>query len=108
MARQAATPVATAPPQPPPDGAQPVTGTEMAAPGAFAPQPMGFYTDTTVCIGCKACEVACKNWNGLSSTGGADTPGAAAGWAGDGASGGFRRVCCSMRSSPALMGLRVR
>jgi formate dehydrogenase iron-sulfur subunit len=28
---------------------------------------MGFFTDTTVCIGCKACEVACKNWNGLSS-----------------------------------------
>ena len=26
---------------------------------------MGFYTDTTVCIGCKACEVACKNWNQL-------------------------------------------
>jgi formate dehydrogenase iron-sulfur subunit len=24
---------------------------------------MGFYTDTTVCIGCKACEVACKQWN---------------------------------------------
>ena len=26
---------------------------------------MGFFTDTTVCIGCKACEVACKNWNQL-------------------------------------------
>src|ERR1700743_1652368 len=25
----------------------------------------GFYTDTTVCIGCKACEVACKQWNQL-------------------------------------------
>ena len=24
---------------------------------------MGFFTDTTVCIGCKACEVACKEWN---------------------------------------------
>lgn len=23
----------------------------------------GFFTDTTVCIGCKACEVACKEWN---------------------------------------------
>jgi formate dehydrogenase iron-sulfur subunit len=31
---------------------------------------MGFYTDTTVCIGCKACEVACKEWNQLPSTGG--------------------------------------
>jgi formate dehydrogenase iron-sulfur subunit len=28
-------------------------------------QPMGFFTDTTVCIGCKACEVACKQWNDL-------------------------------------------
>ncbi len=24
---------------------------------------MGFFTDTSVCIGCKACEVACKQWN---------------------------------------------
>lgn len=32
-------------------------------------QPMGFYTDTTVCIGCKACEVACKQWNQLPSDG---------------------------------------
>lgn len=28
-------------------------------------EPMGFYTDTTVCIGCKACETACKSWNQL-------------------------------------------
>ena len=27
------------------------------------PARMGFFTDTTVCIGCKACEVACKEWN---------------------------------------------
>lgn len=26
---------------------------------------MGFYTDTTVCIGCKACQVACHQWNDL-------------------------------------------
>ncbi len=26
---------------------------------------MGFFTDTTLCIGCKACEVACKQWNQL-------------------------------------------
>jgi formate dehydrogenase iron-sulfur subunit len=29
------------------------------------PEAMGFFTDTTVCIGCKACEVACKAWNHL-------------------------------------------
>ena len=33
-------------------------------------QRMGFFTDTTVCIGCKACEVACKQWNDLTSDGG--------------------------------------
>jgi formate dehydrogenase iron-sulfur subunit len=33
---------------------------------------MGFFTDTTLCIGCKACEVACKQWNRLpASQGGA-------------------------------------
>jgi len=29
----------------------------------------GFFTDTTLCIGCKACEVACKQWNQLPSDG---------------------------------------
>ena len=24
---------------------------------------VGFFTDPSVCIGCKACEVACKEWN---------------------------------------------
>jgi formate dehydrogenase iron-sulfur subunit len=31
--------------------------------GAETEPRMGFFTDTTVCIGCKACEVACKEWN---------------------------------------------
>jgi formate dehydrogenase iron-sulfur subunit len=41
----------------------------------MGPQPptpitqMGFLTDTTLCIGCKACEVACKQWNGLRADG---------------------------------------
>ena len=26
-------------------------------------EPVGFFTDTSVCIGCKACQVACKEWN---------------------------------------------
>jgi formate dehydrogenase iron-sulfur subunit len=29
----------------------------------------GFFTDSTVCIGCKACEVACKEWNDVPSDG---------------------------------------
>jgi formate dehydrogenase iron-sulfur subunit len=32
-------------------------------------EPTGFFTDTTLCIGCKACEVACKQWNALPSDG---------------------------------------
>ena len=39
------------------------------APLPPAGEPMGFYTDTTVCIGCKACEVACKQWNQLPADG---------------------------------------
>lgn len=31
----------------------------------FRPGAVGFLTDTTLCIGCKACEVACKQWNQL-------------------------------------------
>lgn len=29
---------------------------------------MGFFTDTSVCIGCKACQVACKEWNDVPDT----------------------------------------
>src|SRR5690242_3724941 len=53
-------------------------------PNAFPPRPhevpqpgdpksikqiMGFFTDATLCIGCKACEVACKQWNQLPADG---------------------------------------
>lgn len=31
--------------------------------------PKGFFTDTSICIGCKACEVACKQWNQLPEDG---------------------------------------
>jgi len=30
---------------------------------------MGFFTDTSICIGCKACEVACKEWNDVPEDG---------------------------------------
>jgi formate dehydrogenase iron-sulfur subunit len=38
---------------------------DVAAEAGFVAHPprMGFFTDTSVCIGCKACEVACKEWN---------------------------------------------
>ena len=31
--------------------------------GDAAKPQLGFFTDTSLCIGCKACEVACKEWN---------------------------------------------
>jgi formate dehydrogenase iron-sulfur subunit len=40
------------------------TATYEAPPGR-----KGFFTDTTLCIGCKACEVACKEWNRLPADG---------------------------------------
>ena len=33
------------------------------------PARVGFFTDTSVCIGCKACEVACKEWNNIPEDG---------------------------------------
>ena len=45
--------------------AQP-TGEPAAWPDTYGDEAkprMGFFTDTSVCIGCKACEVACKEWN---------------------------------------------
>ncbi|HEX5322722.1 MAG TPA: 4Fe-4S dicluster domain-containing protein [Capsulimonadaceae bacterium] len=41
--------------------------TEVPDPGGQ--EQMGFFTDTTLCIGCKACEVACKQWNQLPADG---------------------------------------
>ncbi len=35
---------------------------------------MGFFTDTSVCIGCKACEVACKEWNQIPMRNGSRPP----------------------------------
>src|SRR6478736_10314525 len=45
--------------------AQP-TGDPAAWPDTYGDEAMprvGFFTDSSVCIGCKACEVACKEWN---------------------------------------------
>jgi formate dehydrogenase iron-sulfur subunit len=37
----------------------------QTAPHTVEPVAKGFFTDTSLCIGCKACEVACKQWNQL-------------------------------------------
>ena len=52
------------------DSGDPATDAGYADP----PPRVGFFTDTSICIGCKACEVACKEWNqvpdhGLEQTG---------------------------------------
>ena len=46
-------------------------GLDPAALAGYAEHPprMGFFTDTSVCIGCKACEVACKEWNAVPEDG---------------------------------------
>ena len=43
-----------------------------AWPGSYGDEAQsrrGFFTDTSVCIGCKACEVACKEWNDVPEDG---------------------------------------
>ena len=39
--------------------------TDVAGEAGYGDHPArkGFFTDTSICIGCKACEVACKEWN---------------------------------------------
>jgi formate dehydrogenase iron-sulfur subunit len=54
-------------PTPQQRGAPQPSATPMSRGPYDRPEPMGFFTDTTICIGCKACEVACKNWNQLPS-----------------------------------------
>jgi len=48
-----------------------MTVTDPAAVSGWLDHPprMGFFTDTTVCIGCKSCEVACKEWNAVPEDG---------------------------------------
>jgi formate dehydrogenase iron-sulfur subunit len=48
-----------------------VSGLDPAAVAGHENHPprMGFFTDTSVCIGCKACEVACKEWNAVPEDG---------------------------------------
>jgi formate dehydrogenase iron-sulfur subunit len=41
----------------------------MGNTGIEAGEVTGFLTDSTLCIGCKACEVACKEWNEIDADG---------------------------------------
>jgi len=44
---------------------------DVSGDAGYAEHPVrvGFFTDPSACIGCKACEVACKEWNGLPDSG---------------------------------------
>jgi formate dehydrogenase iron-sulfur subunit len=55
-------------------------------------QRMGFFTDTTVCIGCKACEVACKQWNDLPAEGSPSVKGRSYDYTGDLSASTWRHV----------------
>jgi formate dehydrogenase iron-sulfur subunit len=56
---------ANSPQRKPSSVAHPASPLDPAAHAGYGEHPprMGFFTDTSVCIGCKACEVACKEWN---------------------------------------------
>src|SRR5581483_5009063 len=46
-------------------------GSDPATDAGYEDHPprLGFFTDTSICIGCKACEVACKEWNDVPEDG---------------------------------------
>ena len=48
-----------------------LSGADPASQAGYPDHPprLGFFTDTSVCIGCKACEVACKEWNAVPEDG---------------------------------------
>jgi formate dehydrogenase iron-sulfur subunit len=50
-------------------GSVPLAERVPATPHRPQPTRLGFLTDATLCIGCKACEVACKQWNQLPADG---------------------------------------
>jgi formate dehydrogenase iron-sulfur subunit len=57
------------PPLPGPPGRATAQDPAAAAGHLDHPARMGFFTDTSICIGCKACEVACKEWNAVPEDG---------------------------------------
>jgi formate dehydrogenase iron-sulfur subunit len=46
-----------------------IASNRLSGPLDGHPPRMGFFTDTSICIGCKACEVACKEWNAVPDDG---------------------------------------
>jgi formate dehydrogenase iron-sulfur subunit len=64
-------PMNTRPADPGPAPAGRRRGLDPAAQAGHVDHPprVGFFTDTSVCIGCKACEVACKEWNAVPEDG---------------------------------------
>lgn len=69
----------------------------------YGAQPrMGFFTDTSVCIGCKACEVACKEWNDVPESGGQDLLGLSYDNTGDLGSNTWRHVAFIEQQKPAV------
>ncbi|MEO8750948.1 MAG: 4Fe-4S dicluster domain-containing protein [Allobranchiibius sp.] len=70
-------------------------------PGTSGQPRMGFFTDTTVCIGCKACEVACKEWNVIPSDGALDLTGESFDNTSDLSANSWRHVAFIEKSIPA-------
>ncbi|WP_326837463.1 4Fe-4S dicluster domain-containing protein [Amycolatopsis rhabdoformis] len=69
----------------------------------YGTQPrMGFFTDTSVCIGCKACEVACKEWNDVPEAGGLDLLGMSYDNTGQLGSNTWRHVAFVEQQKPAV------
>ena len=69
------------------------------------PPRMGFFTDTSVCIGCKACEVACKQWNGVPAAEHLDLLGMSHDNTGDLGANAWRHVAFVEQSKPVDLGM---
>ncbi len=64
------------------------------------PERVGFFTDTSVCIGCKACEVACKEWNLVPQDGELDLLGTSYDNSGDLGANTWRHVAFIEQAAP--------
>ncbi len=69
------------------------------------PPRMGFFTDTSICIGCKACEVACKQWNDVPATERVDLLGMSHDNTGDLGANSWRHVAFIEQRVPVELGM---